>query len=503
MLSRHAFRSAARSLSSASSALFAPAILVVLSACAPEALPPPQPPPPAPPPPPPPALVASSAVVVEPLTDTPPPPPAPPPPAADPALEGKDFAAEVKVLFRVAACSGDAKVPASIDQGLLDAHCKALLPKIAAYRKAYVEVAKPFLTALAPSTPPKVVVYPFGGGDLVTALTAFPDAEELTTISLELTGDPRRVSTMDVKSQDRSLGMLRNELAELLVLANFSNSETLKRTQRGDIPGELGLFLVGLAVHDLEPVSLRYFDLRPDGSIHYLSEKEIDADARTVAEARKTTWFPPDFSESFANAEIGFRARGAKEGTPIRVHRHIAANLADDKFGGNVGLQKHLEKKGHVAAMIKAASYLLWKKPFAKARDYLLANADFMVSDSTGIPPSFAEKAGFVQETYGTFQRSALQGVPEHNQAFKKLWHSQPKRKLPFRFGYLDSTGAFHLLITRRSKTAEPVSPPASPPVSPPAAPLVSPPAAPLVSPPAAPLVSPPAAPPVSPPAAP
>ena len=439
-----------RSLRAPRAVFFAPLFLALLTACAPEPLPAVAPPPPAPAPaPPPPALVPSAQVVIEPITDAPPPPPPPPAPVVD---QGKDFAAEVKLLFRVAACSGDAPLPASIDAGIVKAHCDSLLPKIAAYRKKYVEVARPFLVALAPTDLPKVVVYPFGGGDLVTAFTAFPDAQELTTISLELTGDPRRVMTMDAKSQERSLGALRNELAELLVLANFSNSETLKRTQRGDIPGELGMFLVGLAVHDLEPVSLRYFDLKPDGSIHYLSAAEIDADASTLAAARKSTWHPPDFSEAFANAEIGFRARGAEATAPVRVHRHIAANLADDKFGGNVGLQKHLEKKGHVAAMIKAASYLLWKKPFSKAREYLLANADYMVSDSTGIPPSFAEKAGFTQETYGSFQRSALQGTPEHNAAFKKLWGAQPKRKLPFRFGYLDSTGAFHLLITRRSK---------------------------------------------------
>jgi hypothetical protein len=399
-------------------------------------------------------------VVVEPITDAPPPPPPPPPPALPAADQGKDFAAEVKVLFRVAACAGDAPLPASIDAGLVKAHCDSLLPKIAAYRKKYVDVAKPFLAALEPADLPKVAVYPFGGGDLVTALTAYPDAQELTTISLELTGDPRRVMTMDAKSQDRSLGALRNELGELLVVANFSNSETLKRTQRGDIPGELGLFLVGLAVHDLEPVSLRYFDLRPDGSIHYLSAAEIDADASTLAAARKSTWFPPDFSEAFANAEIGFRAKGAPAGAPIRIHRHIAANLADDKFGGNVGLQKHLEKKGHVAAMIKAASYLLWKKPFSRARDYLLANADFMISDSTGIPPSYAEKAGFTQETYGSFKSSALQGTPEGNHAFKQLWQGQPKRALPFRFGYLDSGRSFHLLITRRSKAPIPAAAP-------------------------------------------
>ena len=56
----------------------------------------------------------------------------------------------------------------------------------------------------------------------------------------------------------------------------------------------------------------------------------------------------------------------------------------------------------------KAASYLLWRDDFSVIRDYLLGNMDFMVSDSTGAPPRFAEKAGFVQDTYGVFAGSFL-----------------------------------------------------------------------------------------------
>ena len=44
----------------------------------------------------------------------------------------------------------------------------------------------------APKDLPTALVYPFGGGDLMAALQLFPEATEITTISLELAGDPRR-----------------------------------------------------------------------------------------------------------------------------------------------------------------------------------------------------------------------------------------------------------------------------------------------------------------------
>jgi hypothetical protein len=124
-------------------------------------------------------------------------------------------------------------------------------------------------------------------------------------------------------------------------------------------------------------------------------------------------------------------------------------NLSDDFLDRNPALLRHLEAKGRVLAMTKAASYLLWKDGFSRIRGYLLAHLDFMLSDSTGIPPRFAAGAGLVQETYGTFKSSLLGASREHNLAFNALWKKQPRRLLPFRFGYLDSAKAMHLLVTR------------------------------------------------------
>ena len=45
--------------------------------------------------------------------------------------------------------------------------------------------------------------------------------------------------------------------------------------------------------------------------------------------------------------------------------------------------------------MTKAASFLLWYDDFAKIRDYLLQHVAWMISDASGIPPSYAEPAGF------------------------------------------------------------------------------------------------------------
>ena len=114
-------------------------------------------------------------------------------------------------------------------------------------------------------------------------------------------------------------------------------------------------------------------------------------------------------------------------------------------------LVMHLAAKGKVTMLVKGASYLLWSPNFTAIRGYMLDNLAWMLSDSTGIPPRFAKKAGMVQETYGYYDGAFLEGSQEsqHDADFIELWRSQPRRKLPFRFGYVDKDKQAHLVVTR------------------------------------------------------
>ena len=370
--------------------------------------------------------------------------------------QGQDFAAEAKLLYRVVACSGNTPLPANIDPKIVDQHCVKLKAQMRRYRRVYLARAAPFLATLRPSGLPDTVVYPFGGGDLLAALTTYPDARRITTLSLELSGDPRRITAIDNERLDKSLDIVDHNIGGLLT-ANDSTTETLMDTQQGDLPGQLSYFLVALAVHGFEPVSLRYFHVQPDGSLHYHTAADVSAMETRVAHARHGKWTSPDFSEAFANSELVFRPVGADG--PLRVHRHIGANLRDDSLKQNGPILTYLRSQGHVAAMTKAASYCLWNSRFSRIRDYLLANMVFMISDGTGIPPEIAQQAGFVLETYGSFKGAmCFDDCPstEYNDQFKDLWASQPQRKLGFRYGYVDSKSSYHLLVTRRASPAKP-----------------------------------------------
>ncbi len=370
--------------------------------------------------------------------------PAPVAPAAtapdDARAEGHDFIAEAQKLFRVAACS-DGPVPDGLDAAIVDRNCVAIRAIQTNYRDRWLGKASAWFATHVPANIPKKVDYPFAGGDLSTALTVYPDADEITTISLEPAGDARSIDDLRGAELDAALREQRKEL-KFLYTVDFSNTLNLIDSMReGRLPGQLVFSLNALRVHGLEPVSLHYFHIEPDGSLKYLTDAEIAA----AGDPGKVD--SQDRNFKFSNMELRFRTPGDSR---IRVYRHIRWNL-DNKHLEDGKLIKHLAAKGKVAGMTKAASYLLSWPTFSTRRTYLLEHVVWMVSDATGIPPDVAGPAGFTQETYGMFDGPHIPAGNSATKAWVDLWKSEPVRELPFRFGYPDKHKHRHLVITYKS----------------------------------------------------
>ena len=352
------------------------------------------------------------------------------------------------------ACAGTEPIPAELEP-VVARHCALFQKTMSNYQTKYVAVAQPFLLGLQPKGLPSTVVYPFGGGDLLSALTTYPNLTEVSTLSLEYAGDPRRIVGITPERLELSLAQVRRRVSGLLIWTE-STSENMMQLQKGDIPGQLAFFLTALAVHGQEPVSLRFFNLSPEGAPVYLSATDVAALETSTATKLNKVWKSPDFSVAFSNSEITFRKAGDAK-APLRVHRHVAADLSNSGLRKVPAILKHLEAKGRVTAIVKAASYLLWNSGFSGIRNYLLANMEYMLSDSTGIPPRYAQKAGFEVLAYGQFDAPFLPAPEAEAADMLALFAAQPKRELTFRYGYPDNHSHHHLLVTRK-----PEKPPAA-----------------------------------------
>jgi len=371
-----------------------------------------------------------------------------------------EYIAQARVLWRIAACGSEEPAPPSFDNRTIARHCKEMAELYARHHKRWADPAKTFLGEIRPKDAPKTVVYPFGGGDLSSALVAFPDATEITTISLESAGDARLIDTIKLGTLSGDLGEVSSHIRNLYASAYSATMNLQKASRDRTFPGTLMMIFAGLALHDQEPVSLRYFDVLPDGNIQYLTGAELDARAAEYAATKRGKtppkkithyWYAHD--SAFGNVEIQFKPRGtsgAAGKAATRVYRHIVQNLDDEHLRADNRVLQHLRKKGKVSVMTKAASFLLWYDDFSDIRSYLLGAIAWMVSDASGIPPSYAKPAGLEQITYGEFTAPLFTIDPKNKRKeLIAMWKTQPKRPLAFRFGYPDANKRPHLMVTR------------------------------------------------------
>ena len=155
-----------------------------------------------------------------------------PAPATD---RSQRFDRELRLLFRMVACAGSEPVPRE-HEAVVARHCALFEKTMADYRTRYVAVAQPFLVGLQPKGLPTTVVYPFGGGDLLSALTTYPDLTEVTTLSLEYAGVPRRIVGITPERLELSLAPVRRRVSGLLLWTE-STSVHMMQLQKGPIPG--------------------------------------------------------------------------------------------------------------------------------------------------------------------------------------------------------------------------------------------------------------------------
>ncbi|MBA3818112.1 MAG: hypothetical protein H0X17_04425 [Deltaproteobacteria bacterium] len=342
-------------------------------------------------------------------------------------------------LLVVGACANGTPPPA-IKPAVIAAHCKKVRVAHDAYRKNWLAVARPFFAANVPASVPKQVVYPFAGGDLATALAVYPDADEITTLSLEPAGDPRALGRLSEPQLEAALATVATELATLY-RANYSVTRNMIAAMRGgQLPTQLIFSLSALWLHDYEPVSLRYFRLTPEGDVRYLTTADVDALDRVKATGTR--------NRALSNVELRFKKRGSQR---EQVYRHIMANLDDAHLRTDPAALRHLVKKGKVAGMTKAASYLLTFDQFQTMRQYVIDHVEWMVSDSTGLPPKYGTPAGFEYETWGTYESSNMPVGKTVTPAWRAAYAAQPRRPLGFRFGYPDGKHRGHLIIMRKA----------------------------------------------------
>ena len=266
----------------------------------------------------------------------------------------------------IAACGGSDAVDAKVDEDRRSPLQDGRSSRSTKFRTLYFDKGRACFDEVVPKDVPKTVVYPFGGGDLLSALVAFPDATEITTISLELAGDPRRIATLtpsQLETQPRRAA--RRDRRPDLGRLEHEREPVEPAAERSARPGQL------------VPARARRRRLRAgvDALLHARRRRRhplprrrprsttLDKEALAHARRASSTTGSRRTSRRRSRTSRSSTARSARPRSAS--HRHIGWNLGDDYLKQHPQLIRHLEKKGQVTMLVKGASYLLWRGDFS------------------------------------------------------------------------------------------------------------------------------------------
>jgi hypothetical protein len=258
--------------------------------------------------------------------------------------------------------------------------------------------------------------YMFSGPDFLYANAFFSDASTYLMSGLEQVGPVPNVSERTIASLPR----IQSSIGDSIKLSFFITSR-MSGLYRGDLPGALPIILVyavrsGKTVEDITLVSLD-----KDGNVQPPSSDR--ADTSGVKITLKTGDGPPQ-------TIYYFRTDVSNNGLQSSGFLAFAASLG----------------QGH--ALHKSASYLMHGSSFSMVRDFVLAHAQSIVQDDTGVPFSAFKPDQWAFHPFGVY-RTPIPVFRRNNQPrLAELFSRRKAPPLDFRIGY--GRGSSLMLAARK-----------------------------------------------------
>lgn len=297
---------------------------------------------------------------------------------------------------------------------------------------AMSEWAQEVLAALPDANAP--LVYPFGGPDLVTALSFFPKAKSYILVGLEAPGRLPLPEEFSGGALSDDLEGLRSTFASMEQSGYFVRTHIDKGVQGSEFDGVLPILLICLVRSGQLPLAVDYvgFD-RQTLEIQPLPSEETEASA----------------------VRILFRPRGdALEST--RSVYYFAQDLSNRGLLSDDPFAELLRRQGALNVYMKAAEYLLHTSDFLQFRKILLSEAQTILQDDSGIPIRHFTSDRWRLQLFGKYT-DVLAAYKPYFQEDLAAAFAKRAEPLPFRLGYnAGGDGGGLILATRKPEGAAP-----------------------------------------------
>ncbi|WP_193210760.1 hypothetical protein [Luteolibacter marinus] len=211
---------------------------------------------------------------------------------------------------------------------------------------------------------PRVLLYPFGGPDLLHAASLFPNTSTYVLFGLEPTGSVPALEQADPGAVYSSLRRLDDVMESEVKHGYFITEKMRSNLSGGVMPGVTPVLLAQLGLMGATVNSVQ----------------SISAGGRS-------------------GVDIRFKLPGSGSKRAI----YVSGDLSNGGFSGS--FRNWVGSFGGGVAYFKAASYLMHDSSFSGIRDWVLGNCHAVVQDDSGIPYRYYDASKWNVRLFGDYDR--------------------------------------------------------------------------------------------------
>jgi len=268
-----------------------------------------------------------------------------------------------------------------------------------------------------PGASQKTLLYPFSGPDFLNAYALFPEHSQYIFFSLERPSSLPDLESVTPVQFGKLLEDVRNAFRDIFqrnyFITDYMNKQLTTPWIRGTVPVMATMMvLMNQRIVRIEPV-----DLFPELTRAY--------------EARDTVKHPRMIMRG---TRIVFAS--ASGGAQQQLY-YFSLDATDKALEFYPGFLEWVGQHRPASALLKSASYLLHDNQFEKTRNMILAAADYVVQDDTGIPYRFLHQAPWQVRLYGRYNKPIKSLRYGYQADLEGAYKEKPEiAELPFPFGY-------------------------------------------------------------------
>jgi hypothetical protein len=278
----------------------------------------------------------------------------------------------------------------------------------------------------------KTLLYPFSGPDFLNVYTLAPDHARYIFFSLERPGALPDLQSLSVKEFAQLLRDTRSALRDIFERNYFITDYMTKQLATPQIKGTVPVIATMMALMHLDIVKIEPVDLFPELTGAY--QKPGAHRPRKLLRGARIEFVDP------------------KRGHPQQLY-YFSLDASDKALEFYPDFIEWVGRNRPATAFLKSASYLLHDNQFAKTREMLLAAADIVIQDDTGIPYRLLARSPWQVRLYGRYAKPIKllsYGYQPDLEAAYRVQLAAPA--LSFPFGYHWKSEQSGLLVATRER---------------------------------------------------